>query len=191
MSIFALNLVIGLGLGLAIDYTLFLVTRYREELAVQGPTAGAVITTMRTAGRTVVFSAATVAVALIALTVFPLGFIKSMGIAGAVVAVVAATAALVISPAMFGLWGAKLGRKTPAAASDTGRWYRLSHAVMRRPRGGRGRHRRGHARAGGAGATCGVDAHRQLGHPHGTRARGRWPTRSRRSRLRRDRRGAP
>ena len=56
-----------------------------------------------------------------------------MGIAGAVVAVVAATAALVISPAMFGLWGAKLGRKRPRAASDTGRWYRLSHAVMRRP----------------------------------------------------------
>jgi RND superfamily putative drug exporter len=88
---------------------------------------------MRTAGRTVAFSAATVAVALIALTAFPLGFIKSMGIAGAVVAVVAATAALVISPAMFGLWGAKLGRKRPARAQDTGRWYRLSHAVMRRP----------------------------------------------------------
>ena len=133
MSIFALNLVIGLGLGLAIDYTLFLVTRYREELVAQGPTTGAIITTMRTAGRTVVFSAATVAVALIALTVFPLGFIKSMGIAGAVVAVVAATAALVISPAMFGLWGAKLGRKHPEPVSDTGRWYRLSHAVMRRP----------------------------------------------------------
>ena len=133
MSVFALNLVIGLGLGLAIDYTLFLVTRYREELATQGPTAGAIATTMRTAGRTVAFSAATVAVALIALTAFPLGFIKSMGIAGAVVAVVAATAALVISPAMFGLWGAKLGRKRPERAEQTGRWYRLSHAVMRRP----------------------------------------------------------
>jgi uncharacterized membrane protein YdfJ with MMPL/SSD domain len=133
MSIFALNLVIGLGLGLAIDYTLFLVTRYREELALQGPTVGAIATTMRTAGRTVAFSAATVAVALAALTVFPLGFIKSMGIAGAVVAVVAATAALVISPAMFGLWGAKLGRKRPAKDQDEGRWYRLSQAVMRRP----------------------------------------------------------
>ncbi len=133
MSVFALNLVIGLGLGLAIDYTLFLVTRYREELAVQGPTAGAIATTMRTAGRTVAFSAATVAVALAALTVFPLGFIKSMGIAGAVVAVVAATAALVVSPAMFGLWGAKLARRRPATAEDTGRWYRLSQAVMRRP----------------------------------------------------------
>ncbi len=141
MSVFALNLVIGLGLGLAIDYTLFLVTRYREELRRQGPTPGAVLTTMRTAGRTVVFSAATVAVALAALTVFPLGFIKSMGIAGAVVAVVAAGAALVISPAVFGLWGAKLQRRAdrersgdPEDADERrGRWYRLSHAVMRRP----------------------------------------------------------
>ena len=68
ISVFALNLVIGLGLGLAIDYTLFLVSRYREELAVQGPTLGAIATTMRTAGRTVAFSATTVAVALAALT---------------------------------------------------------------------------------------------------------------------------
>ena len=86
LSIFALNLVIGLGLGLAIDYTLFLVTRFREELAKDNPDA--VRTTMRTAGRTVVFSAVTVAAALITLTVFPLGFLKSMGIAGAVVALV-------------------------------------------------------------------------------------------------------
>ena len=133
MSVFALNLVIGLGLGLAIDYTLFLLTRYREELARQGPTLGAIVTTMRTAGRTVAFSAATVAVALAALTVFPLGFIKSMGIAGAVVAVVAAVAALVISPALFALWGAKLARKESRRPEESGRWYRLSHAVMRRP----------------------------------------------------------
>ena len=133
LSIFALNLVMGLGIGLAIDYTLFLVTRYREELAAQGPTAGAILTTMRTAGRTVAFSASTVAVALAALTVFPLGFIKSMGLAGATVAVVAAIAALVISPAMFGLWGAKLARREPRRSAEHGRWYRLSHAVMRRP----------------------------------------------------------
>lgn len=134
LSIFALNLVIGLGLGLAIDYTLFLVTRYREELEKQGPTPAAIATTMRTAGRTVAFSAATVAVALIALTVFPLGFIQSMGLAGAVVAVVAATAALLISPAMFGLWGATFARKQKAGIDErAGRWYRLSHGVMRRP----------------------------------------------------------
>ncbi len=133
LSIFALNLVIGLGLGLAIDYSLFLLTRYREELAAQGPTTGAVLTTMRTAGRTVAFSASTVAVALAALTVFPLGFIKSMGIAGATVAVVAAVASLVVAPAMFGLWGAKLARKDRGRTAERGRWYRLSHAVMRRP----------------------------------------------------------
>lgn len=136
LSVFALNLVIGLGLGLAIDYTLFLLTRYREELERQGPTVGALLTTMATAGRTVAYSAATVAVALITLTVFPLGFLKSMGIAGAVVAVVAAVASLVITPAIFGLWGAKLTRRrrtTGASGGSAGRWYRLSHAVMRRP----------------------------------------------------------
>lgn len=133
LSIFALNLVIGLGLGLAIDYTLFLVTRYREELERQGAGTGAIATTMRTAGRTVAFSAATVAVALAALTVFPLGFIQSMGLAGATVAVMAAVAALVVSPVLFGLWGAGLARRARDVPGAQGRWYRLSHAVMRRP----------------------------------------------------------
>jgi len=127
---FALNLVIGLGLGLAIDYTLFLVTRYREELDRQGPTFAAVMTTMRTAGRTVVFSAATVAVALATLAIFPMGFLTSMGVFGVVVAVIAATTALVISPIMFGLWGSKLARRR---GKGDGRWYRVSHVVMRRP----------------------------------------------------------
>jgi RND superfamily putative drug exporter len=135
LSIFALNLVIGLGLGLAIDYTLFLVTRFREELGRQGEGAAAVRTTMNTAGRTVAFSAVTVACALITLTVFPLGFLKSMGIAGAVVALLAGLAALVIAPASFALWGSKLavrrrGRERP---DEQGAWYRLAHAVMRRP----------------------------------------------------------
>jgi RND superfamily putative drug exporter len=129
LSVFALNLVIGLGLGLAVDYTLFLVTRYREELGRRGATPEAIRATMATAGRTVAFSAATVASALLTLTVFPQGFLKSMGIAGAVVAVMAALAALAISPALFGLWGAKLARRT----TESGRWHRLAHAVMRRP----------------------------------------------------------
>ena len=135
LSIFALNLVIGLGLGLAIDYMLFLVTRFREELERQGPGAGAVRTTMHTAGRTVAYSAVTVAFALITLTVFPLGFLKSMGIAGAVVALVAGTASLVIAPMMFAIWGSKLAvrRRRPERPAEQGAWYRLSHAVMRRP----------------------------------------------------------
>ncbi len=135
LSIFALNLVIGLGLGLAIDYTLFLVTRYREELRHQGPGAGAIRTTMDTAGRTVAYSAVTVALAMITLTVFPLGFLQSMGIAGAAVAIVAGIAALVIAPGLFALWGSKLAirRRGPERPAESGAWYRLSHAVMRRP----------------------------------------------------------
>lgn len=134
LNIFALNLVIGLGLGLAIDYTLFLVTRFREELGRGAETAAAVRTTMLTAGRTVVFSAATVAAALATLTLFPLGFAQSMGIAGASVAVVAALATLTVSPALFALWGRKLlRRKDVGAAAAQDRWHRLAHRVMRRP----------------------------------------------------------
>lgn len=132
ISVFALNLVIGLGLGLAVDYTLFLVTRYREELERQGPTFGAVVTTLRTAGRTVVYSAATVAVALATLTVFPMSFLTSMGLAGVVVTLVAAVSALVICPILFGLWGTKLQRRRTGDAAE-GRWYRFSHLIMRRP----------------------------------------------------------
>jgi uncharacterized membrane protein YdfJ with MMPL/SSD domain len=134
LSVFALNLVIGLGLGLAIDYTLFMLTRFREELEHGAETRAAIRTTMATAGRTVVFSAATVAVALATLTVFPLGFAQSMGIAGASVAVVAGLVTLAVSPALLALWNRKLLRrndKGAAAAHD--RWHRIAHAVMRRP----------------------------------------------------------
>ena len=131
LNVFALNLVIGLGLGLAIDYTLFLVTRFREELANGAEPQAAVRTTMSTAGRTIVFSAATVAAALGTLTLFPLGFAQSMGLAGASVAVVAGIASLLVSPALLALWGHKLARKPSAAADD--RWHRIAHAVMRRP----------------------------------------------------------
>ena len=90
---------------------------------------------MNTAGRTVAYSAATVAFALITLTVFPLGFLQSMGIAGAAVALVAGVASLVISPTVFALWGAKLAvrRRRPERPAEQGGWYRLAHAVMRRP----------------------------------------------------------
>src|SRR5215211_6503057 len=131
LSVFALNLVIGLGLGLAIDYTLFLVTRFREELARQDAGRGAIATTMATAGRTVAFSAATVSAALVTLVVFPQDFLKSMGIAGAIVAVLAALASLVIAPALFAIWGDKLARGR-SAADDGAAWHRLAHAVMRR-----------------------------------------------------------
>ena len=131
LSIFCLNLVIGLGLGLAIDYTLFLLTRYREELDLSGPGAKAVRDTMATAGRTVVFSAATVAAALATLIVFPLNFLQSMGIGGAAVAIIAALAALTIAPAFFALWNVKLKARDRGGAHD--RWYRIAGRVMSRP----------------------------------------------------------
>ena len=135
LSIFALNLVIGLGLGLAVDYSLFIVTRFREELEAGRETPAAIAETMRHAGRTVLFSAATVAAALATLTLFPLEFLKSMGLAGAICALVAAAAALAVSPALLGLWGTKLARR-PAGGDPThpgAGWYRLAHAVMRHP----------------------------------------------------------
>src|ERR671919_219637 len=86
VSIFALNLVTGLGLGLAIDYSLFVVSRYREEVAKSGPGLEAMGRTMNTAGRTVLFSSLTVAAALASLMVFPQRFLYSMGLGGALVA---------------------------------------------------------------------------------------------------------
>ena len=134
LSIFAINLVIGLGIGLAIDYSLFLLTRYREELERHGPGREALRATLATAGRTVVFSAATVAVALATLVVFPLGFLQSMGIGGAVVALVAALASVIVTPALLALWGPKLAvRRSASDRAAASRWYRLAHAVMRRP----------------------------------------------------------
>ena len=86
LSIFALNLVIGLGLGLAVDYSLFLVWRFREELQRDPSAERALRVTLATTGRTVLFSAFTVAAALASLTVFPQRFLVSMGLGGAIVA---------------------------------------------------------------------------------------------------------
>jgi len=134
LSTYALNLVIGMGLGLAVDYTLFVVTRYRQELAGGASEQQALLTTMSKAGSTVCFSAVTVACALATLTLFPEGFLKSMGIAGAVVAIVAAVAALTISPALLTIWGAKVAKGGAARLGDPhGGWYRLAQRVTRRP----------------------------------------------------------
>jgi uncharacterized membrane protein YdfJ with MMPL/SSD domain len=143
ISVFALNLVTGLGLGLAIDYSLFMVSRYREEAAVFGFEAEALRRTLQTAGRTIMFSAVTVAVAIAALTIFPQRFLSSMGVAGAIVAVVAATLALVVLSALLAVLGPRVNALAPgwlqrAADRDSlptegGGWYRLSRFVMRRP----------------------------------------------------------
>jgi RND superfamily putative drug exporter len=132
LSPFALNLVIGLGLGLAVDYSLFCVSRFREELGGGADVPTAVRTTMATAGRTVLFSAVTVAAAMACLTVFPQRFLVSMGIGGVVVALVAAASTLCVLPAIFVLMGRRLGKVVPGP-EHAGRWYRLARAVMRRP----------------------------------------------------------
>jgi RND superfamily putative drug exporter len=132
LSSFSLNLVIGLGLGLAIDYSLLLVWRFREELGRGASPPDALRTTLATAGRTVCFSSITVAAAMASLTVFPQRFLVSMGLGGAVVALVAAASALLVLPALLVLLAGHVGRVVPRP-EGTGRWYRIAHAVMRRP----------------------------------------------------------
>jgi RND superfamily putative drug exporter len=143
VSVFALNLVTGLGLGLAIDYSLFIVSRYREELAEHGPGAVALRNTLNTAGRTVLFSSLTVAAALASLLVFPQKFLYSMGIGGVLVSLIAASVALIVLPAVLALLGARVNALAPARLkraseaearrTEAGFWYRLSRFVMRRP----------------------------------------------------------
>jgi len=143
VSIFALNLTTGLGLGLAIDYSLFVVSRYREEIAKVGPGAEAMRRTLNTAGRTVLFSSITVAVALASLTVFPQRFLYSMGLGGALVAILASIIALTVLPAVLALLGERVNALSPkflqrraerdATETESGFWYRLSRFVMKRP----------------------------------------------------------
>jgi RND superfamily putative drug exporter len=143
VSVFALNLTTAMGLGLAIDYSLFIVSRYREEL--QGhDTAEAIRRTVLTAGRTVLFSALTVAASLCALLVFDIAFLKSFAYAGLAVSALAGLYAVVVLPAMLAALGPKIDalpvrrRKAPdaaaaAAAAETGFWHRAATFVMKRP----------------------------------------------------------
>ncbi|MFE2207669.1 MMPL family transporter [Streptomyces rubiginosohelvolus] len=108
VSVFAMNLTTALGLGLAIDYALFIVRRFREELATGADTRTAVGTTLRTAGRTVLFSALTVAVSLSAMLVFPQYFLRSFAYAGIAVVLLAAAAALILLPAALVLLGPRI-----------------------------------------------------------------------------------
>jgi uncharacterized membrane protein YdfJ with MMPL/SSD domain len=133
LSIYSLNVVFGLGLGLAIDYTLFLLSRFREELGAGREVSDAVRIAMTTAGRTVAFSALTVAAAMLSLVAFPQQFLKSIGIGGAVVAIVAAAAALTILPALFTRMGPRLLARGAVADPGRSRWARITMAVLRRP----------------------------------------------------------
>ena len=143
ISIFALNLTTALGLGLAIDYSLFIVSRYREEIARTGPGLEAMRRVLATAGRTVFFSSLTVAAALASLLVFPQRFLYSMGLGGSLVALFAALISLTVLPAVLTLLGNRVNAGAPkflqrraeadARPAQAGFWYRLSRFVMRRP----------------------------------------------------------
>jgi RND superfamily putative drug exporter len=154
VSVFAMNLTTALGLGLAIDYALFIVRRYREELAkgaASSPSSparssredviGAIATTLRTAGRTVLFSSLTVAVCLAAMLLFPQYFLRSFAYAGIAVVLLAAAAALVLLPAALVLLGHRVNsldlrrlfrRGRPTASADGAAWGRMASLVMRR-----------------------------------------------------------
>ncbi|MFM9592895.1 MMPL family transporter [Streptomyces scabiei] len=149
VSVFALNLTTAMGLGLAIDYALFIVRRFREELAGGADSPTAIATTLRTAGRTVLFSALTVAVSLAAMMVFPQYFLKSFAYAGIAVVLLAAGAALILLPAALILLGDRVNafdlrklfrrRKAADAVADAtpakeegAAWGRTAALVMRR-----------------------------------------------------------
>jgi trehalose monomycolate/heme transporter len=145
ISVFAINVVTVLGLGLAIDYSLFIVTRYREELASgDGDIRRALGRTLATAGRTVLFSGLTVSVSLLSLLLFPEGFLRSMGLGAIGAVLVAMLSALTILPALLAVLGRRINalslrrlvRRSSAtvrAGEARGSWYRLSQVVMRFP----------------------------------------------------------
>lgn len=137
VSVFALNLTTALGLGLAIDYSLFIVSRYREELAAGHDPHTAVQRTVQTAGRTVLFSAGTVAVSLSAMLVFDLAFLRSFGYAGIAVVAMAALGAVVLLPAALAVLGPRVDKlrvRTVRSRTDgEGIWHRIATTVMRRP----------------------------------------------------------
>ena len=137
VSIFALNLVTGMGLGLGIDYSLLMVNRFREELHHGRSVEDAVANTVKTAGRTVFFSGITVIITLASLMFFPLMFLKSFGYAGVTVVAMAVLGAIVPLPAILALFGHRIDkftvRKSAITPKEDGRWAHTARFVMRRP----------------------------------------------------------
>jgi RND superfamily putative drug exporter len=136
-SLFALNIATGLSLGLAVDYALLLVSRYREEIGRGGASREAHLRTVQTAGKTAVFSGLTVAAAMAALIVMPQRFLYSMAVAGASVAVLSALMAILVVPSLLRLLGTRIDalsvRRGAAVSDASDGWYRLARGVMRRP----------------------------------------------------------
>jgi uncharacterized membrane protein YdfJ with MMPL/SSD domain len=153
VSIFAVNVVTLTGLGLAIDYGLFMVSRFREEIAEQQDVETALARTMATAGRTVAVSGITVAISLGGLLIFPQVFLRSMGFGGMSAVLIAMVAALTLLPALLAMLGPKVdalsvrpwlrrlvrrptqGQNRAFGPEERGAWYRIAHSVMRRPIG--------------------------------------------------------
>jgi RND superfamily putative drug exporter len=130
MVAYVRNLVELIGLGLAVDYSLLVVHRFREELLGEGSVDDAVVRTMATAGRAVAFSGTAVAVGLGLLLLVPVPFIRSMGVGGLLIPVASVTAGLTLQPVLLSLLGHRIaGRRT-----ESGFWPRLAGAIMRRPR---------------------------------------------------------
>jgi uncharacterized membrane protein YdfJ with MMPL/SSD domain len=151
LSVFALNLVLALGIGLSIDFSLLMISRFREELDHGASPVQAMTATLTVAGRTVLFSALTVTAALASLTLFPQRFLYSMGIAGMLTTLSAASFALLVLPAVLGILGPRInawslrsrrhgsesstavGSIAEGAALTRGRWYRFAQRVMGHP----------------------------------------------------------
>jgi RND superfamily putative drug exporter len=138
-SIFALNIATGLSLGLAVDYALLMVSRYREEIGKDGATREAHRRMVTTAGRTAVFSGMTVAAAMAALVFMPQRFLYSMAVAGTSVGLLSALLAILVVPSLLALLGTRIDalsiRRGPSVSDESGAWYRLAHGVMRHPVG--------------------------------------------------------
>lgn len=137
VSIYALNLTTGMGLGLGIDYALLMVNRFREELHHGNNVEDSLITTLKTAGKTVFYSGLTVFVTLLSLTFFPLPFLKSFGYAGTSVVALAVAGALFGLPPILALAGTKIDkgvvRRSAIIPKEDGRWAQTARAVMKRP----------------------------------------------------------
>jgi putative drug exporter of the RND superfamily len=134
------NLVLLIGLGIAIDYSLLVVYRFREELIRPGDVEAAIVRTMQTAGRAVLFSGATVAIGLALLLFIPLPFVRSIGVGGFLIPIASIAAALTLQPALLSIYGrggvarmAVLPGRFRRRDADTGVWHRLAGAIMRKP----------------------------------------------------------